>query len=213
MTHKEDGPAAHFVLGVDLDGVCTDYRAAFRSVVAREVDVDIDAIGPQTHWGFPESGWPIRDEEHYRELHRIGVLQYRMFADAPAIEGASDALWRLSDAGVHIRLITHRLYVPWGHDVVVADTVTWLQTPRESDGRPRIPYRDLCFMGDKTDVGADLYVDDAPHNVLALRRARADVICFDQLYNQHIPGLRGRDWDDVERIVLEHINNRGLDLG
>ena len=29
-----------YVLGVDLDGVCGDYTAAFRSVVASELGVD-----------------------------------------------------------------------------------------------------------------------------------------------------------------------------
>jgi len=132
-----------------------------------------------------------------------------MFASLGEIPGASDTLWRLSDAGVHIRVITHRLYVSWEHADVVAQTVTWLQQPR-ADGRPLIPYRDLCFMGDKTDVGADLYVDDAPHNVSALRAAHADVICFDAPYNQGIPGLRATSWAEVERIVLERVEQRGL---
>ena len=38
--------------------------------------------------------------------------------------------WRLSDAGVWIRIITHRLYVNWGHQEAVSDTVAWL-TPRD----------------------------------------------------------------------------------
>src|SRR3546814_1849883 len=71
----------------------------------------------------------------------------------PAIEGCAAALWRLSDAGVWIRLITHRLYVNWGHQEVVADTVAWL----DEHG---IPYRDLCFLGQKPEVQADVYVDD-----------------------------------------------------
>ncbi len=213
MLHRDDHPTDnHFVLGVDLDGVCADYRSGFRQVVANELGIDPAEIGEQTHWGFPESGWPVRDEEHYRELHRLGVVEHHMFRSVPAIAGASDSLWRLSDAGVHIRIITHRLYVSWGHESVVSDTVAWLQAPRESDGRPRIPYRDICFMGDKTDVGADLYVEDSPTNVLALRRARADVICFSQPYNLHLEGLRAGGWEEVERIVLERVRERGLPL-
>ena len=58
-----------------------------------------------------------------------------------------------------------------------------------------IPYRDLCFLGDKPEVEADAYVDDAPHNVEALRAAGNDVIVFDQPYNGHVDGpgpARGR---------------------
>jgi 5'(3')-deoxyribonucleotidase len=201
-----------FVLGVDLDGVCGDYESALRRVVAIECGVTEDSIPAQRTWGFSESGWPVHDENHHRELHRLGVVKHQMFATMPEMQGASDALWRLSDAGIHIRLITHRLYVSWDHADVVSQTVAWLQQERP-DGRPLIPYRDLCFMADKAEVGADLYVDDAPHNVLALRRAKADVICFTHAYNEDIPGLRADNWEQVEAIVRERAAERGLVLG
>src|ERR1017187_5008946 len=113
MHRIDDTSEGRFVLGVDIDGVCANYGEAFRQVVAKELGVDSDSIGEQTHWGFTESGWPIRDLDHYRELHSIGVTQHHMFATIPVMDGASDSLWRLSDAGVHIRLITPRLYVSW----------------------------------------------------------------------------------------------------
>ena len=65
----------------------------------------------------------------------------------PPIPGAAEALWRLSDAGVWIRIITHRLCVNWGHAIAVADTVEWLD-------RTGIPYRDICFLGRKPEVEA-----------------------------------------------------------
>ena len=197
-----------FVLGVDLDGVCGDYETALRHVVAAECGVAPDSFGPQTEWEFSNGDWPIRDLEHYVALHKTGVLDYRMFASMPVIDGASDALWRLSDAGVWIRVITHRLFVSWGHAIVVGDTVDWLQQTRP-DGRPLIPYRDICFVGQKADVGSDLYVDDAPHNIAALRKARADVITYDTLYNRDVPGLRAHSWDEVADIVLQRVADRG----
>src|SRR3546814_9225404 len=100
----------------------------------------------------------------------------------PAIEGCAAALWRLSDAGVWIRLITHRLYVNWGHQEVVADTVAWL----DEHG---IPYRDLCFLGQKPEVQADIYVDDAPHNVEALRAAGNDVIARSEEHTSELQSL------------------------
>ena len=95
-----------------------------------------------------------------------------------------------------IRIITHRLYLNWGHAEVVSDTVQWLDDAR-------IPYRDLCFLGDKPEVGADLYIDDAPHNITALRRAGHDVIVFDQPYNAELDGPRACGWDEVEPLVFE----------
>ena len=120
----------------------------------------------------------------------------------PMIPGCADALWRLSDAGVSIRIITHRLYTNWGHSIAVSDTVEWLDANS-------IPYRDLCFMGEKTDVAADAYIDDAPHNVAALRSIGADVLLFEQPYNREVAGPSASTWLEVEQWVLEQITRRG----
>ncbi len=189
-----------FVLGVDLDGVCGDHTEAFRQVVATERGVDPSTLPTQVSWNFYE--WGL-DDESFLEVHRKAVLEHRMFATMPVIEGAAEALWRLSDAGVWIRLIAHRLYANWGHAVAVADTVAWLDTAG-------IPYRDLCFLGQKPQVEADAYIDDAPHNIESLRAEGNDVIVFDQPYNRNVPGRRARTWDDVERHVRELLTARGI---
>ena len=189
-----------FILGVDLDGVCGDHGEAFRRVVAAERGVDPASLPAQTSWNYYE--WGL-DDDAFLDLHRRGVLEHRMFLDMPVLDGVSDALWRLSDAGVWIRLITHRLYANWGHAVAVADTVAWLDAAG-------IPYRDLCFLGQKPQVEADVYVDDAPHNIDALRAAGNSVIVYDQPYNRELEGPRARTWADVETIVLELLLNRGV---
>jgi 5'-nucleotidase len=190
-----------FVLGVDLDGVCGDYTAAFAAVVAAEKGCAVADLPLDRSWDFDE--WGLDELGGFEQLHRTAVLEQRIFRDMPVITGCAEALWRLSDAGVWIRIITHRLVVHWGHQVAVGDTVTWLDTQG-------IPYRDLCFLGRKPEVEADLYVDDAPHNAEALRAAGNEVIVFDQPYNQGADGLRARTWAEVEEIVLEQMVARGL---
>jgi len=180
-----------FVLGVDLDGVCGDHATAFREVVALERGIDPESLPPQETWNFHE--WGLTDVT-FEEIHRRAILDHRMFRSMPPMAGAAEALWRLSDAGCWIRVITHRLYANWGHAVAVADTVAWLDDVG-------IPYRDICFLGNKPEVEADAYIDDAPHNVIELRRAGNPVIVFDQLYNRHLDGLRAMGWDDVEPLV------------
>jgi 5'(3')-deoxyribonucleotidase len=182
-----------FVFGVDLDGVCANYTAGFRQVVADDRGIDVSELPMGRTWGFEE--WDL-DEDSFDRLHRKAVNEERMLRHLPVMEHCADALWRLSDAGVWIRIITHRLYVNWGHAAVVSDTVTWLD-------EASIPYRDICFLGDKPEVGADVYVDDAPHNVEALRKHDNKVIVFDQPYNQDIEGPRANDWLEVEELVLE----------
>ncbi|MCU0310464.1 MAG: hypothetical protein MUE36_05940 [Acidimicrobiales bacterium] len=191
--------ADEFVLGVDLDGVCGDHGEAFRRVVAMERGVDPGQLTPQTSWDFGE--WGL-DRDAFEALHKRAVLEHRIFRTMPVVGGAAAALWRLSDAGVWIRLITHRLYTNWGHAVAVADTVAWLD-------EHAIPYRDLCFLGDKPQVEADAYVDDAPHNIAALRASGAAAAVFDQPYNRDVAGPRVTGWSEVEQWVLAEMARRG----
>ncbi len=188
-----------FILGVDLDGVCGDHEAAFREVVATELGVDPATLGPQESWDY--HAWGV-DDEAFMRIHRKAVLEYRMFRTMPVLDGVAEALWRLSDAGVWIRLITHRLYANWGHQVAVSDTVAWL----DEHG---IPYRDLCLLGNKPQVEAHAYVEDAPHNIEALRGTGNPVIVFDQPYNRSLGGLRAKTWGEVEEIVVSLVVDAG----
>jgi 5'-nucleotidase len=193
-----------FTIGVDLDGVVADYETRLREIAAEILDEDLKRFPPARTWSLLESGWPFQDEAHYLEVHRQAVQEHGLFRRLSPIPGASEALWRMSDAGVRIRIVTHRLVVNFAHAAAVSDTVNWLDDKR-------IPYRDICFVRDKAEVGADLYVDDSPANIAALRAAGGDAIAmvYNQLYNMHIPGLRAMNWDDV---LSEVANRSGLEL-
>lgn len=184
---------AQFILGVDLDGVVGDYTYGFREIVAELRGVSVDSMPLERSWDFHEWGFSPEDFAHY---HRLAVVEHGLFRSMPLIDGAADALWRLSDAGVWIRIITHRLYVHWGHAKAISDTASWLDIHQ-------IPYRDLCFLGAKPQVEANAYIDDAPHNIAALRDAGNTVIAFEQPYNVGIEGLRARNWAEVEAIVSD----------
>jgi 5'(3')-deoxyribonucleotidase len=191
-----------YVLGVDLDGVCGDYTIVFRAVVAEELGIDEDQLSLERSWDFNE--WNLTPED-FERLHLLAVAEHRILRTMPVIEGAAEALWRLSDAGVWIRIITHRLYVNWSHAVAIADTVEWLD-------QHRIPYRDICFLGAKPEVEADLYIDDGPHNIEALRATGNRVVVFEAPYNRDIGGLRARDWSECEHLVLVDAADQGFSL-
>jgi 5'-nucleotidase len=201
-----DGP---FVFGVDLDGVCADYHTGLREFVAAKRGID-PATMPVLDDYNDFSPWGIGSREEFAELHAEAVTT-GLFERLDAIEGASRVLWRLSDEDVWVRIITHRLLQrPKGfHAVSVASTVTWLDGdhldgPIVVDGVERptlIPYRDICFIGDKPEVGAAAYVDDAPYNIESLRAAGGTAIVFDQPYNQQVPGLRAHNWDEVYELL------------
>ena len=195
-------PGRPYVLGVDLDGVCGDYTDAFRSVVATELGVAEESLPLVRSWDFREWGLSVDQFEH---LHQLAVVEHRILRSMPVIDEAAEALWRLSDIGIWIRVITHRLYVNWTHATAIADTVDWLD-------RARIPYRDICFLGAKPEVEADLYIDDGPHNVEALRASGNKVIVFDAPYNRHLAGPRADGWLACEQLVLADAAEHGFEL-
>jgi 5'(3')-deoxyribonucleotidase len=88
------------------------------------------------------------------------------------------------------------------HQTAAAQTVAWL----DYNG---IPYFDLCFMSDKGAVEANLYIDDAPSNVLALLASDKDVIAFANSTNLglQIPDRnRAANWTEVEERVMERFD-------
>ncbi|MEQ8841350.1 MAG: hypothetical protein RIB98_10235 [Acidimicrobiales bacterium] len=187
-----------FVLGVGLDGVCADDTAGFRTVVADRLGVAEASLPLERSWSFAEWGLEPSDvEDHYRHA----VIERHMLRDLAPVESAAETLWRLSDAGIWIRILTRRLHVNGAHRTAVADTVEWLD-------EAHIPYRDLCFLGAKPAVEADLYLDDSPVNIAALRKAGNEVIVFDQPYNRDERDPRAMNWAEVEEIVMERFTER-----
>ena len=126
-----------FVLGLDLDGVCADFYACMRKVVAELKGTDPESLPLDVSYDLHE--WGIKDKDDYERIHRFAVTQRALFGSMTPMSGAVPALRRLSDEGVHIRIITHRLFIPHFHKTAVAQTTEWLD-------HHGFPYRDLCFM-------------------------------------------------------------------
>ncbi len=65
-----------------------------------------------------------------------------------------------------------------------------------SGGKPR----------DKAAVGADLYLEDSPDNIQALRAAGHETIVVVNSTNDHLPGPRAGSWEDIEALVRERVD-------
>jgi len=179
------------VIGVDLDGVCADFYSRMREIAAEWFELPIDALTPDVSYGLSE--WGVT-EGRYDSLHRFALHQRDLFRTMPMIRGARKYLRKLSDEGHHIRIITHRLFIHYSHASAVQQTVEWL------DGHG-IPYWDLCFMKEKSAVGADIYVEDSPHNVEQLRSKGLETICFANSTNTHISSPRAESWEEVYEMI------------
>jgi len=186
----------NLVLGVDLDGVVAKFHEGLINFIYEETGCHLP---PPTDWDLTKD-WDMTQEELREWFSR--ATKAGLYRNLDVVDGAPEMLWKLQDAGVHIRIITHRLYMKAHHDIIVSDTAKWLQ-------KVNIPYWDLCMIGEKFDVGADVYIDDGPHVIESLRRAGKQVIVFDRAYNRHLGGPRVRSWDEVGRFFT---NVYGIDL-
>ena len=183
-----------FVLGVDLDGVCADFYGGLKPVAAEWLGVDVASLPDRVSWTLPE--WGVdRAPGGYDALHRFAVTQRELFRRLPPMPGAPQALRELSAHDVRIRIITHRLFIKYFHQVAVRQTIEWLDYHD-------IPYWDLCFMREKAAVGADLYVEDSPENVARLRAQGLKTIVFSNSTNEHLAGPRAHGWEEVVDLVL-----------
>jgi len=187
-----------FVLGVDLDGVVADFVRGLKPIAAEWLGVEPESLTDEISYGFPE--WNLDACGGYEQLHRFAVKHRDLFRRLPPMAGAPAALRRISSRGdVRIRIITHRLYIAWFHKEAVEQTTEWL----EYHG---IPYWDLCFMRDKDAVGADLYLEDNPWNVQALRDLGHETIVVSNSTNRDLPGPRAESWQEIEALIEQRIH-------
>ena len=195
----------NFIFAVDLDGVVVDYYKAIRPIAAEWLNKSVDDLTPNFSYGFKEWGLPADGELGYNYMHRWAVRQKDIFLTADPIPNAAYTLRRLSEARVHIRIITHRLYVGGLHEKVVGQTVQWLE-------KHHIPYSDLCFLKEKVSLGADLYIDDSPSNIKAYEKSGKDYLIFENCTNLGLAGPRAKNWDEVYDYVLSKMKAKRRQL-
>jgi len=190
------------VFGVDLDGVVADFYKRMREIAAEWYEKPLETMSPKITLGLKE--WGISSKKEYQRLHRFAVTQRDLFKTVKPIKNAPQVLRRLSKADIRIRIITHRLYIPYFHKQAVLQTIEWL----DYHG---IPYWDLCFMAEKSAVGADIYIEDNPDNIAELKKDNHPTIIFSNPTNTKLQGPRGDDWNMVEKLIKKFAKTRKLE--
>lgn len=183
------------ILDVDLDGVCANYSAGLKQYLIDTHQLDPHAHVETNQYTFTkQDGWPFDNADDYLNAH-TNAERHHLYRHLPMIEHANTGLKRLAKNGVHIRIVTHRLFVSHMHRLVVSDTAHWLDAHD-------IPYMSLCFTSLKDTLHATAHIDDAPHNIETLIKQREHVVVFDQPYNRDIKDdinkvPRMYDWSDA----------------
>jgi 5'(3')-deoxyribonucleotidase len=179
----------HLRLGIDLDGVVADFNAGWISQYNEEfgADVPLDAVRvwgglhELTHFPDAEGFW------HWAGGHGNGSV----FRHLETYERAVPTLQHLGEAGHEIVILTTK--PEWA----VHDTFAWI-------AEHRIPTREVHMLAEKWRVPCDVYLDDAPHQITAIHRARPEaVMCrFVRPWNGPVPGVRDiGDWPQFEEMV------------
>lgn len=183
-------------IGIDLDGVCYDFTAAFADLVGFD--------RPKAEgWEFYEEwGWT---REEFLESCRKGVESSTLFGYGYPIAGAKEGIQALLDAGHKVIFVTARGGFGGGYEIrekVHGRTRYWL-TSTLGVNNPQI-----VFDGRKHKVarklGIDVFLDDKPNNVRQLHQAGVRSFLFDQPWNQDfITPNRVHTWDEfVERVAV-----------
>jgi 5'(3')-deoxyribonucleotidase len=186
------------VVAVDLDGVCADFYGRMREIVAEWFERDVNELPLDVTYGLRE--WGVPDQSTYESIHRFALHQRELFTSVTMIPGTRKWLRTLSNDGARIRIVTHRLFIGYAHALAVVQTVNWLD-------HHGIPYWDLCFMKEKRQVGADVYIDDTPSMIEQLRGAGIPTICFANSTNRHIKDPRVQTWEECYDTIRTIISD------
>ena len=65
--------AAGTILGVDFDGVCSDFYGRMREIAAKWFERPLAELPTEVSYGLPE--WGVVSEDQYQSLHRFAVTQ------------------------------------------------------------------------------------------------------------------------------------------
>lgn len=192
---------SQYKIGLDLDGVTGKYEEAFRAHVAAVTGRAHSDLPSPTTFSFVEAGWCSTTDEYFA-LH-AGAVNNGMFRNMSIYAGATDAVKRLREKGIRVEVVTSRFLPGTDPERVMADTKAWL-------AEHGIEYDDIHFTDTKADAGCDLYIDDAPHNIVALQASGKQTIIFEQQYNVDCLGDRVKDWDELEKLVLREKNRHTM---
>lgn len=178
-------------IGVDLDGVCYDFTAAYCRYVGKD---------PATvnKWRFYEDwAWT---EDKFLDHAAAAIAGGELFRRGDLIPGAKEALDALTSMGYTIHLVTDRASLDSTQAARIKNsTYQWLH----DNG---LPWDSVHFEGNKAKVvkelGLDFFLDDNIENYDAVE-PHCKAYLFDQPWNYQLQDERVRvhGWEQFVRVI------------
>ncbi len=163
-------------LGIDLDGVICNWTKRAIQMLNARFELDLDECGESPHWDWIEENIT---KKQWAWLWTAGV-ERGMFATLELLPGAFSALQRLT-RDHRVFLITNR------PQASRRDTIYWV-----SKFLP-FNFQGIVTTKEKWEIECDVYLDDKPENVQALRAHRftSYQVLFRRQYNEYF------DWNPI----------------
>ena len=169
-------------IGVDVDGVLRDFVGELLIQYSRDFpDHEVQAI---TEWDL-HNFFPIGKAVY---TYAFDTRAKEIFEGADPYPGAYSAMIALKERGHEIVYVTTQ---PRGKEI---HTLNWLL-------KHGFPYSGLVITAIKDIANCDVYIDDGPHNIKALREAGKLAVCFNQPWNRFVTGDRVKTLQEFVEIV------------
>ena len=175
-------------LGIDLDGVVADFNAGWIRRYNDEFGTDVPLDAVQTWDG-------IHELTHFPDMKAFwrwaeGGERHSIFRHLHPYHDALEALNHLAERH-EVVILTSK------PDWAVHDTFAWMADHQ-------IPTREVHCTNRKWRVPCDVYLDDAPHNLVSIHRNRPEATTcrFIRPWNVPIPGVHDiADWEAFVGLV------------
>lgn len=179
------------IVGLDIDNVLADFQggwaARYEQAFDRKPTVlnTWDALVDGTHFNTAAEFWAWADSVP------------GFWRDLPPVKGATGGVYDLLEAGHQLVLITNR------HPETRLQTFDWVEKhwPLLRRGLPQINF---VKHGEKGKIPAQIYVDDSPNELTALKAEKPAVVRFKQPWNKdlEVPGLlTAATWRDLVDLI------------
>lgn len=179
-------------IALDLDGVCYAWDKTARYMLRKKIAATGQVIPPELfrdsqHWNEIEE---VVGPENFQWLWTDGVRD-GLFRYGHCYTGAIEGVTELCEMG-DVHIVTARPKTAY------KDTIDWLSFMFDKS-----TISGVHFTGgeSKSSVPADVYIDDAPHNIEQLLKAGHQVVSVLRPWNQSLGSREAETWPGIVRAT------------